>query len=531
MKHRSSLNYATQYASQKRGWGLGLEEFLFVAAETSRGTFVPATIGTQGSSVSAATPSLDISAATVPATLNVNVDGEGVTLVSLAAVVGLTTGPLIADALETEINNDLATAGRSGRVWVEFDAGLYKIRSQKAGADSTVVITNGTTNNIADDLKLGVPNAGVETVGTNGAGYLITTKAGLRYSQARENSRHKVGRQAINTIVKKRMTEGDLEMYVNLATGGSAAIDTALSVVLEMLFGRKRVSGGEIIFDSAQPQSSYFSVYQGTNISGMTVVGGYAKSLTLTISGDGEPTMAIPLKGGDAKISSIAKLDLAIAAAVGFTAVTGDGENLEVGARVMVVSPDGQTVVAGADGTLSIVTLAGDIGTLSAPVTVADEGFVVPWAPQYLGGGALVAIDNPCTSLEGEILVDGAIVEEFNGAEFSFDPSFEDLDDIYGQPGNYGYIAGGRQVIGCKLDLRISAEQYKRILSSKAKKKVPVEIRIKNGARSLIISMPRVDFDVPSVEFPDEGSVPVSLEGKALATEAGAYDAFTFRYT
>lgn len=531
-KWRSANNYATQDAGQKRGWLLGLEEFVFIAEESVPGTFTVPSIGTRGSSTSAAAPSTDISAEAVPAQIGVAVDGEAVTNVSLASVTGLTTGTLIAAALETEINTDLATAGRKGRVSVAFSGGLYVVRSQKVGVTSAVVITAGTANDLAVELKLGSGNAGVEAVGTNGTGFLLTTKAGLRYTQAREISRHKTGRQPVNVIKKKRMFEGDLELYCNLGTGGTPTIDASVALLLEQLFGKKTVVGSTSIdFDASQAPNKFFSLHQSSNAHSQTVTGCYIKTLSIAIPGDAEALMTMTLKGRDAKIATTGVVDTAVAASATVPLEDQDSSGFEAGARVMGVDVDGVTVLAGAEGDLSVSSVTSPNVVLSAAVTLPEGAFLVPWAPQYLGKGAVAATDNPATSLEGRVTVDGDVIEEFDTIDVNFDPKFEDLDNIYGQSSNYGYIPGSRIEATVSLGLRMSAAQYRRVIKAKNQEAAAVVVTIGSpSGRRIEVTMPRVIFDTPAVEFPEEGSVAVTLEGKLLQSESGALDMITLSY-
>lgn len=116
-----------------------------------------------GSSFSGALPSIDISLGT-DNQFNISDGVTPPTLVTLT-VAGKTTGALIATELETQINAAFTTAGAATRVRVVFDS-IYKIYSDATFQDSKLLITDATSNNIADDLKLGIANGGIETVGS-----------------------------------------------------------------------------------------------------------------------------------------------------------------------------------------------------------------------------------------------------------------------------------------------------------------------------------------------------------------------------
>lgn len=116
-------------------------------------------------STSGTSPSTDISAGT-DSSFNISLDGQDPVLVTLTGLIDLDNGADIAAEMQTQIN----AAVVSGSVTVAFTGGLYVITSTKKGAASSVVITDALTNNVADDLKIGVLNGGVEVAGVNGNG-------------------------------------------------------------------------------------------------------------------------------------------------------------------------------------------------------------------------------------------------------------------------------------------------------------------------------------------------------------------------
>lgn len=122
---------------------------------------------TAATSVSAASPSTDISGA-IDNKLLISVDGSDPGEIELT-VAGLDSGAGIATALETAIQ---ALGGVFAAVSVDYNvsnAGKYTIKSGTKGMGSSVVITDAPNGNIAEELKLGVENEGVETAGTGDA--------------------------------------------------------------------------------------------------------------------------------------------------------------------------------------------------------------------------------------------------------------------------------------------------------------------------------------------------------------------------
>ena len=504
-KFRSNLNFATQYLSKKQGYAIGIENFVFIREETTPGVFNPPQIGTQGKSTSGTTPSTDLSAGT-DVNLRVAVDGGAVVTATLLSVATLSTATLIAAALETAINLALNVASQDARVWVEFAAGKYVVWSQKADSTSLVVITNGLTLNVADDLKLGLANTGAEVVGLRGTDFVCATKSSLKRSQPFEKSKCRSGRQALDIIKKKIVAEGDLEMYVSMNTASATPeIDLAVATLLEQIFGKKTVTASEIKFDSSQPQTKYFSVVQGNNIFSRVLNGGYAKSWTLTLPGDGEAMVKFGLKGQEVKEASVVSVPTVVLNSVNVVATVGESDKADVGAVVMVVDADGRTVLFGATGTLTIVSRNDTTNTivLSSPVSIPAGGFLTGWMPHVFG---FSEVGSPVTGLEGSVSFDGGAttIEEIRSVELMFDPKVEDLDGYYGADGNRGYVVGDRSDIKAKVEMNLSASQYDLIVQAKAFTSFAMKFVLGPvGGRRLEVIMPKVIYTSPAVELPD----------------------------
>ncbi len=130
----------------------------------------------QGKSTSNSSPSTNISGGS-DTNFKIAVDGNPVVNVTLT-LAGLSTGSAIASALTSTINTALEAAGQGARVDAAFSSSLYVITSRAYGARSSVVITDGTTANVADNLKIGVANSGVEVSGGKGPQLCVSDVAG-----------------------------------------------------------------------------------------------------------------------------------------------------------------------------------------------------------------------------------------------------------------------------------------------------------------------------------------------------------------
>lgn len=134
----------------------------------------------RGGSVSAVTPSTNISAGTAT-TFKVSINNEVAQSVTLV-LTGLSTGPAIAAAIQAAVRALTPAVPANAKAYSLFTAdygvttaakytlraGLWDIKG------NSVVITAGATNDVALTLKLGVANAGVETVFNNTQAYVVS---------------------------------------------------------------------------------------------------------------------------------------------------------------------------------------------------------------------------------------------------------------------------------------------------------------------------------------------------------------------
>lgn len=529
-KYRSNVDWSAEYNSDKQGYARGNENSLFVREESSPGVFLPPAIGTQGKSTSAASPSLDISAGT-DTSIKIAVDGAAIVTATIASVVGLNTGLLIAAALETAINNALTTAGQDGRVWVEFAGGLYIVHSQKIGSTSSVVITAAVANDLSDNLKLGTVALGVEVVGVDGTSYLLMTKASMKVSQPFELSKHREGRQPASVIYKKKEASGDLEMYVNFKEDTvGPVLDEAVKLVLEAVLGRKTETSSLIEFSAADAATKFLSLQQSNNAFSRSFNGAYPKNFSISLPGDGEAMMKMSLMARDGRYASVAKISGAVTASATIATVAGQSNRFETGARVMVVDPNGRTVLAGADGSISVASRDDSLDhvVLSTTVTVATNGYLVHWAPIVFGAAA---VNNPVTGLVGKVYLGGVLIEEVRSVEFTFDDKSEDLNNYYGADGNRGRVVADKADVKMKLEINLSASTMGQLIATREKARFEVLVVLGDEAgRHMEIECGQVLFPTPDVEIPDNGTVPMTIEGTCLQSVLGANDAFVLRF-
>lgn len=115
-------------------------------------------------------PSINISGGT-DTSFKIQADSETSASTVTLTVAGLNSGALIAAAMQAAIR---ALGGAYTSVTVSYEGApvtdYYLITSGTTGNTSAIIITNATSNNVADNLKIGVANGGTSTAGTAGSG-------------------------------------------------------------------------------------------------------------------------------------------------------------------------------------------------------------------------------------------------------------------------------------------------------------------------------------------------------------------------
>lgn len=529
-KFRSKVDYLQIFSGDKQGYNLGLDGSIFLKTEATPRTFQAPGIGTQGSSTSDTAPSTDISAST-DTNLRIAVDGGAVVAVTLVPA-GKTTGSLIAAHLETQINAALLADGQDARVWVEFLGGLYVVHSQSTGVSSAVVITDGATLNIADQLKLGLANAGVEVVGTNDADNLLYTTGGPTFNQPIESNTHRSGRFHSRIIKKKKVAEFGFQTFVNMSGTAGDSLDAAVRLLWKNILGKETVIASTKILYTQDLPNFYMSMVRVSTVFAEYYTGMYVKENTLTFPGAGPATCDWKGKASKRVIAGLAKINGAVSASATLVVDTGQATRYDATAPVMVIDPDGRTILAGADGSLTIssITLNTDTIVLSTAVTVADNGFLVPWHP---GAIQQTARDAIFTDLEGSFKLrsTGSNIDVTN-IVLAMNNNHNDLDGYFGRDANAGFVAGNRldMTLTVTFDLTTQETMGEIVQSSQFAGFSPEIILGNVAGRYLKIKAPNWIPSVPTIEVPENGPTPVTLEGMLYQSTPGARDPITVEF-
>jgi len=524
LKYRSRVNYAQIHAGDKGGFNLGLDGSVFLRKEAVARTFQIPRIGTQGKSTSAATPSQDITAGP-DTSVKVNVDGTGDVTATIASLVSLDTGAEIADALELAINNALTAAGKSARVWVQWTT-VYIVSSQSTGLLSSVVITPAALLDLTTELKLGTAAAGTEVVGVDDQDFLLYTTGGPTFNQPTESNTHRSGRFHSGIVKKKKVAEFSLSTFMNMNGLAGASIDTAYRLLWEQLLGTEEVSAGSFIKYTQGHPNFTFSMARVSTIFGEYYTGGYVRECQLEFPGEGPATNAWSGKASTRSIAGLGKLSAASVASATVALQANEGRRYTAGAFVMAMDADGVTILYGAGGDLTIASRTDGAVVLSAPVSLPINAYLVPWHPgamQQTGRDAIM------TDLVGsfKLRTVGPSIDVTN-ISLNLVNDHTDLDGYFGRSANSGFVAGARLTATLSTTFDLSNENFGEVVQSEDFAGFDPEIVLGDTAsgRYFKLSTKKWIPSVPSIEVPENGTTPVTLEGILFQSTPGAQDPF-----
>lgn len=530
-KYRSKIDFASIINGNKEGYNLGVDASLFIREQATKDAFSPPRIGTQGESLGGAAPLEDISALT-DNQFNIAVDGLAPVLVTLANA-GKTTGVLVAAELELKINTSLAAAGYDARVWVDFDT-VYKIYSQSTGLTSSIVITDAVSDNIADDLKLGVANTGTETAGVDDQDFLLYTTGGAKFEQPIESNPHRSQRFHVGVIKSKIIADFDIDTLINMDGSAGASLDTALRVLMKSGFGKETVTPGLSIKYEQDIPNIYFSLVKASTIFAEYYKAAYVKDFTLTQPGDAPGNYKFVGFAQRASRAGIGQADGAVSASAEVilnAAPYKHTERFTPDACVMVVAADGRTITAGFDGTLKILSVDDALNklTLTAPVDVEDDGFIVFWHP---GAVQQTGRDNVYTDLQGSFAFnDGEPTVCVTNLTLTANNDHVDKTNCFGSDSNQGFIPGNRMTMTLEVTLDLSNDFYgKLVRASEFNGFSPVLYIGDTTGRHLKISIAKWIPSLPPIELPENGTTPVTLTGNLYQSTPGSKDPIVIEY-
>lgn len=381
-------------------------------------------------------------------------------------------------------------------------------------------------------------------IAPTGADFFFSMQGGsVEYTQPFEPSPHRSGRGFVGTIKQKKECSWTIPTLFNIDTtlgsGGAAEIDPALRVLWKSLTGKETVSSG-LIYTRDTPDITFSLVETGDRWS-RQVRGAFVQSANLQFPGDGDSMIEW---SGNAKDALYVGIGKSITDNTGLNTVTlaaGDGKLFEyaVGAMVMIIEANGTTRSADTpDGSpRTIVSVAGDVVTLSGAVLAdADgSGLNAPIYLSYYEPATPVAINNPVTGLEGSVTVASMALQQcvrtFN---LTINNNHELRNDCYGEDSLDGFlfVPGARMEARVSMQMNLNKQTFKLFKDLQVFTTQDILLRLGSASgRRFELDLPKVEFPLPTVTVPEEGSIPVDFnDGLCLQTSDGAKDEVTASY-
>lgn len=367
-----------------------------------------------------------------------------------------------------------------------------------------------------------------------GVDFLFTMSGGnITASQALNSSQHRSGRHNNNFIKEKRVEEFSLSTYFNIdvaALNGAAAIDPALKTLWESALGYTEVNiSDEFIANPSVAPNITFTLIETGDAWSKQLVGGFIEGCEVQLPGDGQAQASWSGAGGAFRMVGIGK-SIVNNSANTVTLAAGEGVRFPVGSYVMLVEADGVTRSADTPtgSPRKVVSVSSDVVTLDGAVLADADGSVTPIYLCYYEPTGAAGIDNPQTGLVGEIsstmLPSGYC---FRSLTIAIANNHERVDYCFGADGldSPFFIPAGRLDVTVTAELNLSKELvgfYNRVVANEG---VDIEAILGNVAgRHYKFVMPKVIFNIPSIDVPETGSIPVSFDGLGYQSALDAAD-------
>lgn len=374
------------------------------------------------------------------------------------------------------------------------------------------------------------------------------TRAGgsVEHTQPFESSDHRSGRHNNSIIEQKKETAWSIPTYVNIDTtqgsAGTAEVDPAVRVLWKSMLGTETVPGG-VVFTAADDPDITFSLYENGDKWAVQVPAAFVMACTLAAPGDGTATLDWSGNGADRYRVGIGSSTANNNTGNTFTLDTpAEAKRFPVGAQVMIITdaaggatrsadtPNGsyRTVTDSNTGT-GVVTLSG------AALADADGSAAGAFLLVYAEPETPTGIDDIQTGLVGSMSIDGlgGIQDCVRNVTISMENSHELVNYCYGTSSlSFPYfVAGSRLTIGVEIEQNLNDDTIQWLFDLDSFTAQDLDLIVGDSAgRHLAVDMPRVIFEVPTTEVPEEGSIPFTASGTAFQTAFDAADEITVSY-
>lgn len=372
-----------------------------------------------------------------------------------------------------------------------------------------------------------------------GADFFFTLGGGsIQYAQPLESSPHRSGRHNTSVIKKKKTLTFALSTYFNvdesLVSASVNEIDPAVRLLFKSVFGNEAVGGGSPVYSASVAPDLTFSLFECGDKWARQARGCFVQGLNMNFPGNGEATLEWSGSGAESYMCGIAKSVTDNNAGNTFTALSGEGDKVPVGALVMLIEANGTTRSADTpDGSPRTVTAkTGDVITLSgAALADADgSGMSAPIYLCYYEPTTPVAINNPLTGLVGSMNIASTSQDCFRSVVLAINNNNEEVNYCFGSDALHDriFVPGARMMAVLTAEINLNDEilaLFNRVTTFEAE-----DIQLILGSpsgRHFTLDVPKVQFSIPAFAVPESGSIPISFSGTAEQTALEAADEVT----
>lgn len=360
------------------------------------------------------------------------------------------------------------------------------------------------------------------------------------FSQPIESSPHKTGRHHTSIIKQKTTTEWSIPTFFNIDTtlgaASTAQIDPALRVLWKSLLGRE-VAGPPLAYDAVTDPSITFSIFENLDVMGKQAPGCAVDTANNSFPGDGQAQTEWAGMAKTAFYVGIGKSTISNNGGNTVTVQAGEGTRFPVGGKVMLVESDGtsRSTDTPSGSARTVTAVAGDVVTVDgAALTDADGSGTPIYLCYYEPGGAISAINNPQTGLQGSVAITGlpsAMCVRSASVNIANNHEWEDF--CYGKEGlgDTIFTPAGRLTVEVSLELNLTKAMvgYLNGLRSFTGEDITIVLGAPAGRR-VQMDIPKAVFSLPPVTVPGTGTIPVSFTGTAYQTSNGAADEILVRF-
>lgn len=376
-------------------------------------------------------------------------------------------------------------------------------------------------------------------LGPAGADFVFALEGGtITYTQPFMSSPHRSGRHHTNIIKQKKECSFTMPSYFNidetLGAASSAEIDPAMRVLFKSLLGRETTSPN-LKYDAMSEPDTTFSLFEVGDKWSYQTRGAFVQGGNMKFPGDGQAMTEWSGNGVEAFLVGIGKSVVDNDAGNTVTVAVGEGYRFPVGSLVMLVSSDGVTRSADTpDGTYrSVVSVAGDVVTLSGAVLADADGSTTPVYLVYGEPATPTAINNPVTGLIGSAQVAGLSLDIFRNVEINIQNNHELVKYAFGKDALAGrlFVPGSRLTAELSIELNLTDKLVEFYNKLQAFQSQNFTLTLGSPAgRRFQVDIPKFFAQPPSFSVPASGSVPVTFKGNGYQTAFDAADEISVQF-